>query len=205
MNTIGIQLSNADLARLERAAARECRSVPGQALWFVLRGLRRPPAEAARAAGSPPSAQDAQDAAGRAAAYLHSHTDDTVQPLNASSFCRLLGLTANAANVGTVRAVLEATLGRSRRIRSLQNAWNVPAAPTPRPVPRTGPIRRRVPAHPGLPAEPANAAPELHDDWPLEGLDLASALDARQGLLKAPSATNPIAPRRAVTTSKSRR
>ena len=200
-NTIGIQLSNADLARLERAAARECRSVPGQALWFVLRGLRRPPAEAARAAGSPPSAQDAQDAAKRATAYLGSHTADTVQPMNASSFCRLLGLTANAANVSAVRAVLEATLGRSRRIRSLQNAWNVPAAPA-RPAPRTGPIRRRVRAHPGLPAEPAIPTPDLHDDWPLEGLDLASALDARHG---RPSAANPVAPRRAVTASEGER
>ncbi len=175
-NTIGIQLSNADLARLERAAARECRSVPGQALWFVLRGLRRPPAEAARAAGSPPPAQDTQDAADRAEAYLDSHTADTVQPMNASSFCRLLGLTANAANVSAVRAVLEATLGRRRRIGRLQNAWNVPGAPA-RPAPRNGRIRRRVRAPLGLPAEPAISAPDPHDDWPVEGLDLASALD----------------------------
>ena len=60
-------------------------------------------------------------------AYFAEHDDGTTKAMNASMFCRdCINVAANTANVQAVRNALTWRLGPAKRIKSLQNAWDVP-------------------------------------------------------------------------------
>ena len=59
--------------------------------------------------------------------HFAEHSADDIGVMNATMFCRdALALPANASNVRAVRDVITAKLGPSKRIKAMQNAWNIP-------------------------------------------------------------------------------